>query len=740
MENKLVKIMSVLLLTVLGVMLSACGSNKTVEVEQDKYVYTSSFQKINLDIENGYATAFHMDKDNLSVVTAEYDPNDYEKIEYKLHYINLSTREDKAVAISGIEKECYVQDFKTQEDGSVLLLLNKYVAKNDTYEDYYFLNKIDAQGKIVSSIDISEAVKDDSGYVSDFLFAKDGNLYVTVDSSVKVISEDGKVLFNKGVGEWINEIFEDAEGKVYIRYYGNGAGYETKCVDLEKKDIGPAVADLPDDGEIVPGLNGNYISLTGTGAYLYDTATKTQEKLFTWIDTDIENYSAETFIACEDGSYKMLIQDYSGDKVKIEIVTFTKGLRGKSDKKIIKYGCFYLDYDVKEKIIAFNKSNSDYRIEVESFADDSNYDDYEANLKAFDMAILEKGRFDIVDLSNIDNNEKYAKKGVLEDLNSLLKKDPDISREDLFESVLDAYEVDGHLYQISPFFSVQALMGNGDKLKNVDNWNTEALLKLRKENPDCMFMDYMTKENALGRILLECIGDFINSETGDCNFQSEDFYNICEFANSFPDKLSDEDYDEWALIQSGDIILSPLYMNSVGDVEIYSQLYGDNMKLVGFPSRNGSRYALYSNSSIAISAYSKNKDAAWEFIRYFFEEDYQIENSYNGFPLLKSAFDAKMKDEMTINTYVDENGQVQKQMKGGWGNGSTMLYYYGASESTVNQIRDIIDNVSSGSNYDEQVYKIIMEEIAAYFNGSKSKEDVASIIQSRVKIYLAENM
>lgn len=739
MNTKFVKVLSVLFVAALGAMLSACGSKGTEKADVDEYVYTSSFKKVNLNLENGFVGASKLTKDSVVLLTTTYDPNDYTKQVAELHNIDLNTEEDKVITVNGLESETYVEGFNVEEDGSYTLLLNRYVMSQDSYKQYNMMAKMDSNGQIFDTIDITDAVEAAGGYLSDYAFDKEGNLYITVDDCVVVIDKNGKTILNKKVGNWINGIFADTDGNIYVRYYGN-SDVESRTVDLAKKDLGPVLEGLPTNGDIVAGPNGTFLALTGTGVYLFDINTKNEEKLFTWIDTDIENYSAKDFIICDDGTYKMAIQDYSGSSPSFEIVTFTKGLKSKSDKKVIKYGCFYMDYDIKEKIIKFNKSNPDYKIEVESFSDDSSYDSYEENIKAFDLAVMEKGRFDVIDLSNLEY-EKYAKKGILADLNDFLKKDKDISRESLFESVLKANEIDGHLYRLTPFFTIQALVGSKEKLKDVGTWNTASLVELRKKYPDVDFMEYMTKEYALSSILTSCIGDFINPKTGDCNFVSEEFYNICEYANTFPADINyDDAIDEWALIKSGDIILTSLYMNEIASVEIYSELFGNDLEIVGYPSKEGALFPIYANSPIAISATSKNKDGAWTFVKELLDEEYQIKNSYSGFPLLKSAFDAKMKDEMAVETYIDENGQVQKVEKGGWGNGSTMVYYYGASESTVNRVREIIENVSLEANYDEQVYKIILEEVQAYFSGSKSKEDVANIIQSRVKIYLAENM
>ncbi len=40
--------------------------------------------------------------------------------------------------------------------------------------------------------------------------------------------------------------------------------------------------------------------------------------------------------------------------------------------------------------------------------------------------------------------------------------------------------------------------------------------------------------------------------------------------------------------------------------------------------------------------------------------------------------------------------------------------------------------------YDTSIYEIVNEEAASYFNGDKSLDEVASLIQSRVNIYVNE--
>ena len=299
MNTKFVKVLSVLFVAALGAMLSACGSKGTEKADVDEYVYTSSFKKVNLNLENGFVGASKLTKDSVVLLTTTYDPNDYTKQVAELHNIDLNTEEDKVITVNGLESETYVEGFNVEEDGSYTLLLNRYVMSQDSYKQYNMMAKMDSNGQIFDTIDITDAVEAAGGYLSDYAFDKEGNLYITVDDCVVVIDKNGKTILNKKVGNWINGIFADTDGNIYVRYYGN-SDVESRTVDLKKKDLGPVLEGLPTNGDIVAGPNGTFLALTGTGVYLFDINTKNEEKLFTWIDTDIENYSAKDFIICDD--------------------------------------------------------------------------------------------------------------------------------------------------------------------------------------------------------------------------------------------------------------------------------------------------------------------------------------------------------------------------------------------------------------------------------------------------------
>ena len=63
-------------------------------------------------------------------------------------------------------------------------------------------------------------------------------------------------------------------------------------------------------------------------------------------------------------------------------------------------GCYYLDYSVKEKLIAFNKNNSEYRINIKDYAVYDTMEDYSQGLTRLNADIVSGDVPDIMILSN----------------------------------------------------------------------------------------------------------------------------------------------------------------------------------------------------------------------------------------------------------------------------------------------------------------------------------------------------
>ncbi len=72
------------------------------------------------------------------------------------------------------------------------------------------------------------------------------------------------------------------------------------------------------------------------------------------------------------------------------------------------------------------------------------------------------------------------------------------------------------------------------------------------------------------------------------------------------------------------------------------------------------------------------------------------------------------------------------------GGGEFSIDVYVASKEQVDRVREMIDMARNGESMNSEILNIILEEADRYFEGNKSVDDVAAVIQNRVQLYLNE--
>ena len=71
-----------------------------------------------------------------------------------------------------------------------------------------------------------------------------------------------------------------------------------------------------------------------------------------------------------------------------------------------------------------------------------------------------------------------------------------------------------------------------------------------------------------------------------------------------------------------------------------------------------------------------------------------------------------------------------------WNNWNTEILP--ATQELVDEMCVIIGEAKLVPDQDNQILSMIMEDVAPYFEGQKSLDEVVNIIQSRVQLYLSE--
>jgi len=734
-RQALKKLATIIVVAFVGAgLMAACG--KKEEPAKEEYVYNTTYERIKNDSEDMYTVTSDVNGNIILSVLCEYMSNS-QKYYFKTY--DIATKQSNLVSINDerLSESGYIQYCHLFNDGSFGAIVSVYDMTSMDNEYYYSIYSASGELKEDNKLKI-EKNSDYYFYLGNVLFLEDKSIIVQSDSALYKIDESGKNNKTLTAPTWINNTMLTPDGKIYIDTYLDDKGESLCPVKADFSGLEDRLDISLNGASLYPSSEGKILVSSELTLREYDINTKTSETVWEWMDIDIEEGNIKSITANSDGTYRLITESWSEDFQGMEIATVEKKkAEPGTEKTKLVYGCYYMDYKVKQAIKDFNKSNNEYRISIKCYSDE--VEDWETIVEKMGADIT-RGEIDIVDFTNLDYR-KLASSKALACLDDYIKKD--INTDNYFTNVFDAYKVNGKSYCIVPQVSISTLGISKEYTGGKGSVTIDELLEIRKKYPEKEMMSYASKEAMLYLCLMYTINDYVDFDKGTCSFETENFTKILEFANTF--KNSDEidysdDYDEWGEMQKGNVIMTTLYLSSLDELQVYGKLMKGGLDITGYPTSKGSGNVLTARTQLGIAEKSKAKDGAWDFIKTFLSEDYQNKDrNYNGFPVLKSAFDDTMKEAMKAETYIDENGVEQEMSMGSWGNGYTTIEIYASSQEEVDLVRNIYENADTTAEYDEKLFELIDDEVQSYFAGQKSADEVASIIQGRVKIYLAES-
>jgi ABC-type glycerol-3-phosphate transport system substrate-binding protein len=428
-------------------------------------------------------------------------------------------------------------------------------------------------------------------------------------------------------------------------------------------------------------------------------------------------------------------------------------------KQSISLAVLYLDFNVQDMIIDFNRRNDQYRIDVLDYSEyGTDKDGNDAGLTKLNTEILSGSVPDILCLNGL-NYRQLANKGILEDLYPYIDKDSELNRSDFFPNVLAALEVDGKLCSTVSSFFISSAIGSAAVVGDTPGWTYDEFNAALASMPEgCTAFDqYVTRDSILSTCLALDMADYVDWNTGKVSFDSPAFINLLQFANSFPTEFDWENYD-WSREEStenrlaqGKQMLVQTSAYSIDDIfyNNYTQFMGGKITYIGYPTAHGTgnMISFTGDSGYAMSSKSPYKDAAWQFLRSFFTKEYQNENVYS-LPSRLDVFDEKAEQATTIQYQqneegqflLDENGERMPIVRASMWNKDTQQTeeIYCLTEDQVQQIRELILTTTKVADYNQEILDIVKEQAAPFFAGQKSAEDVAKLVQSKANLYVNE--
>ena len=659
------------------------------------------------------------------------------------------------------------------------------VAVEEPYEEYtedkseYFIVRANSDGEIIAENSMTSVLQytDERGNVQtayvngmiilpDEIFINCGDRFMTLDKNTL---EQKSSVENEN-GEYFDSVFASASGKVYCTTWGEN-GVETSELDTatgNRTKVEFAMEDNFYNYSFAVGGGGYDFYVADRYAfYGYNMGEQEPVEICNYANSDIDSgYASLMPAVLEDGRLVVNYRDSSTGDVYLMLLTKQNPDEVK-EKYIINIAGNYIDNEIRSALIKFNRTNDEYKV---VFTDYSKYNTEENEYTGADdmlsSDLISKDKApDIVLLNSyggIDMNG-LAAKGVFMDIEPLMDNDESFNREDYLQNVFEACKVYGKLYFITPAIQVSTLAGKKSVFGDKTSWTMSEFLDMHAKLADGekMFAS-ATRDNEGETLLSIALNEFIGDD-GKCTFNCDDFKSILSYLKDIPadytayDELWQENPNYWDDItlsyKSGDTKLYPTYIYNFDVTPEIEAYLGEEPVFIGYPtSVEGTNGAIIRPlTEIAVISSTKVASGAWSVIKYLLSDSYQ--NRFAGvdedgakqwsyaFPVKKSIIEKKMADDIKTgyHTEYDENeNEIQVEDQNTIWIGQQEVQLRKSTAEDTAKLYDIISNASFVVRNDTQIYDIIMQEAAAYFDGQKTVDEVAEIINSRVQILVNE--
>lgn len=366
------------------------------------------------------------------------------------------------------------------------------------------------------------------------------------------------------------------------------------------------------------------------------------------------------------------------------------------------------------------------------------------------------------DLYALDSAEytRMAQQGKLANLYPFIDKDGGLKRSLFLPNILKAMEVNGGLYATCAGFSVDTAMGISSLVGDHAGWTYEELLAAWNEQGigTDAFDVTVTRQDVLHACLQASMNRLIDSENGTGHFDSEEFRQILSFARNF---RAAYDYDgNWRTsdatdlrVRNGRQLLLTRTIYNFADAALCGYEFAEPFSYKGYPTLSGTGNLLNVSTldagiNLAMRADCANPEAAWQFLRTFFTEEYQAEYSF--FPSRQKLFEAQLGEAMQFAYVLDKNGNIAINERtrepmiistgeiylSDW----TTVYLYPISAEKGAKLKEMATTATARIGAQDELLVLIEHEAEAFFQGQATIEEVQARAQAAAEAYLSANI
>lgn len=650
------------------------------------------------------------------------------------------------------------------EDGKIVMLRINGSSDEDFYE-----NTADHSPQIcVYNEDGSETLKNeitgytgnlDSGTLMGELVTDGKNILVQLNGSYELFSLEGEYIgeVTADEGEVISAVGRDKNGivvvtekddVVFLRRIGENSA---KLTSAEfSYNLGETVV------QISEGTGGCSLFLR-TSSRIYGVGENGEiSALFNCRATEVNGDYISGF--CMDGERNFtLCEIFYGDgcvkitkyiqcdpseleNIPVLEVGIRDGMEKWANKTVESYNS--MQSDVRVKFVKYNEPEPNQATETLSKLEN---DVISGNLPDMFIMTSVNGRFCGTDL---------MKKEVFCDLTEFMADDDELRKDNIFPEVLNTLTREndeipllstGWRLELGYYGKSAVIDKYVDKIEKFDiDGYLEFISSLPK---DVGVTSYLNSDTVLKRFVTISWMTWVDLENVTCHFDSDSFINFLKYSaageGSFDQQLyetqeiddtkeSRQYLDDTALLDYGGISGFSSYMNN-----IKGSFGGEKLTIIGDPTLDGSHtYVELAGQTLAIADSSDMKAQAWEFLKYYIQNNSAETLTMPLFPLTISGFEEEY-ERLKEGIDDDELGK-------GWyyWDGQEHIELGDITEADKDYILELLSQTVPPKRYidnnDDTPYNIYYEETEKFFAGEYTAEKCADVIQNRMETYISE--
>lgn len=424
---------------------------------------------------------------------------------------------------------------------------------------------------------------------------------------------------------------------------------------------------------------------------------------------------------------------------------------------------------IRMGIVQYQKSHSDTFVKYEIGMTGTDGVTREDAIRNLNTAILSGEGPDILVLDGLPVNS-YMEKGILEDLSPLFENQ--LKGQEFFENIVNVYEKEGAYLAMPARFQFPVIMSDAkvtDKITDLNSF-ADAVKSLRSEHESGSLMGAYSEEGVLRLLYETCVpawveqdGTIKKEELVTFLTKAKEIYEA-ESKGTSPEELTVrleymESLKESSYIKSLAGGWENLFLNT--NIRDTDYLEGKNRMVLGFTSGIKGDYSMLTsiedllteeqkikrfdgqssgvflpNTILGVNSQGNAKEAAFDFVAAILSEENQRNDSGNGYPVQKAAFDAFLE-----NTYYSPDNEdsalsdIFWSSEDGQSGGLTVKW---PSEARLNDLKTMVDGLTTPSITDYNLKAAVMELAPNALNGTKDVESVANEIINKMQIYLSE--